>query len=194
MEQSRAADLAEQQVAQILAAAEAAAEQIERDALEQAQAELESVRGRVNAELTRARQQAAALEERARERALELEEDSRRQAEWRLGDAERRAAQIGDQTRRSVEGRVDRAEHAGAEMVGHAEALSEGLRRLGELLTEQGERILRDASRARKQLRAQMEAAIEGDGPPPPSRDRPRGAPPKRRRDELAPPAWVDRP
>jgi hypothetical protein len=173
MEQSRAGEFAAQQVNAIIEAAEAAAEQIERDALERAQAELESVRAQAEQELAQARARTAALEERARERAMELEEDTVREAERRLSEAERKAAQVKERTRRSVEGRVDRAEAAGAEMVAHAEALSAGLRRLGELLTEQGERILRDTRTARQQLRAQMDSAIEGHVPAPPSRDRP---------------------
>ena len=173
MEQSRAGEIAAQQVNAIIEAAEAAAEQIERDALERAQAELESVRAQGKQELAQARARTAALEERARERVIELDEDTVREAERRLAEAERKAAQVKERTRRSVEGRVERAEAAGAEMVAHAEALSAGLRKLGELLTEQGERILRDTRTARQQLRAQMDSAIEGHVPTPPSRDRP---------------------
>jgi hypothetical protein len=173
MEGSRTAEVAAQQVNAIIAAAESAAEQIERDALERAQAELESVRAEAGQELAQARARTAALEERAMERALELEQDSVREAERRLSEAERSAAQMAEKTRRGVEGRVERAEAAGAEMVAHAEVLSAGLRRLGELLTEQGERILRDTRSARRQLRAQMDSAIEGHVPEPPSRDRP---------------------
>jgi hypothetical protein len=173
MEQSRAGEIAAQQVTEIVKAAEAAAEEIERDALERAQAELESVRAQAEQELAQARARVAALEERARDQAIELEADSVRDAERRLGEVERRAAEVAERTRRQVEGRVERADVAGAEMVAHAEALSAGLRKLGELLTEQGERILRDTRTARKQLRAQMDSAIEGHVPAPPSRDRP---------------------
>ena len=49
-------------------------------------------------------------------------------------------------------------------MVGHAEALSDGLRGLGELLTDQGERLLREVRAAGRELRARLEAAIKGDG------------------------------
>jgi hypothetical protein len=131
------------------------------------------MRAQVQQELAIARSRTAALEERAREQAIELEEDAAREVERRLSEAERTATQVAERTRREVEGRVERAEAAGAEMVEHAEALSAGLRRLGELLTQQGERILRDTRNARRQLRAQMDSAIEGHVPVPPSRDRP---------------------
>jgi hypothetical protein len=130
----------------------------------------------------------AALEERARDRALELEDDTRREVERRLTEAKDKAAAVKERTRRSVDGRVERADAAADEMVAHAEAVSAGLRKLGELLTEQGERILRDTRSARKQLRAQMDSAIEGHVPAPPSRDRPAApaepdARPRRHRD-----------
>ena len=173
MQQSRAGEIAAQQVTEIVKAAEAAAEQIERDALERAQAELESVRAQAEQELAQARARVAALEERSRDRALELEDDTEREVERRLSEAQEKAAAVKERTRRSVDGRVERADTAAAEMVAHAEAVSAGLRKLGELLTEQGERILRDASSARQQLRAQMDSAIEGHVPAPPSRDRP---------------------
>jgi F0F1-type ATP synthase membrane subunit b/b' len=173
MQQSRAGEIAAQQVTEIVKAAEAAAEQIERDALERAQAELESVRAQAEQELAQARARVAALEERSRDRALELEDDTKREVERRLSEAQEKAAAVKERTRRSVDGRVERADTAAAEMVAHAEAVSAGLRKLGELLTEQGERILRDTRSARKQLRAQMDSAIEGHVPTPPSRDRP---------------------
>jgi F0F1-type ATP synthase membrane subunit b/b' len=173
MQQSRAGEIAAQQVTEIVKAAEAAAEQIERDALERAQAELESVRAQAEQELAQARARVAALEERSRDRALELEDDTKREVERRLSEALEKAAAVKERPRRSVDGRVERADAAAAEMVAHAEAVSAGLRKLGELLTEQGERILRDTRSARKQLRAQMDSAIEGHVPAPPSRDRP---------------------
>jgi hypothetical protein len=105
---------------------------------------------------------------------------------------------------------VDRAEAAANEMIGHAEALSEGLLKLGELLTEQGERILGDVRAARRQMSANLTAAIEGEGAPPESNGEPADpapTPPLRRNgegsgrfvresertdDELAPPSWVE--
>jgi vacuolar-type H+-ATPase subunit E/Vma4 len=199
MSESKAAELASQQVGSILEAAEAAAEQIRQEA-----------RDEVGAELAHARQRAAELEQRARDQAIEFDQDSRREAERVVADARRRAKQIRDQTKRSVAGRVDRADAAAAEMVGRAEALSDGLTKLGELLTEQGERILRDVRAARRELRAQLDAAIEdgGGAPAAPSEEpaEPASPSPRRRRngsgrfvrgerpaEELAPPSWVER-
>ena len=200
MSESRAAELAAQQVESILEAAEAAAEQIKQEAREE-----------VAAETAGARQRAAELEQRARDQAMEFDEDTRREAERLLDDAQRRATQIREQTKRSVAGRVDRAEAAANEMVGHAEALSEGLLKLGGLLTEQGERILRDVRTARRQMRVNLTAAIEGEGAEPAANGEPAEeapTPPLRRNgersrrivreaaraadDELTPPAWVE--
>jgi hypothetical protein len=199
MSESRAAELAAQQVESILQAAEAAAEQIKEEAREE-----------VAAETAGARRRAQEVEQRARDQALEFDADTRREAERLMEDAQRRANQIREQTKRSVAGRVDRAEAAANEMVAHAEALSDGLLKLGELLTEQGERILRDVRSARRQMRANLDAAIEGNGPapaPPDGDAEDESTPPLRRNgertrrfvreperaeDELAPPSWVE--
>jgi hypothetical protein len=195
MSESKAADLAAQQVEQIIEAAEAAAEQIRQEA-----------RDEVAGEVAAARQRAAQIEQRARDQAIEFDDDSRREAERLVAEAQRRSRQIREQTKRSVAGRVDRADAAANEMVGHAEALSEGLLRLGELLTEQGERILRDVQSARRELRARLEATIEGEQdaaapersvPPSPAPRRPNGSRSGRfareRSGEPAPPEWVER-
>jgi hypothetical protein len=201
MSESKAAELAAQQVESILAAAQEAAEQIKQEARDQ-----------VAAEVAGARRRAAELEQRARDQAIEFDEDARREAERMLADAQRRATQIRAQTKRSVAGRVDRADAAAAEMVGHAEAISDGLLKLGELLTEQGERILRDVRAARRELRVQLDADIEGEAAPAPSEAEAEAEPPAPLRrngersgrfvraadaadtagDELAPPAWVE--
>jgi hypothetical protein len=198
MSESKAAELAAQKVEEILATAEAAAEQIRQEARDQ-----------VAGAVAEARQKAAQIERRARDQAIEFDADSRREAERMVAEAKRRAAQIRGQTKRSVAGRVERAEAAANEMVSHAEALSDGLLRLGELLTEQGERILRDVQAARRDLREKLQLAIEGrDGAAPeagaereerPAARRANGA--RRGRvergtsgsDELAPPEWVER-
>ena len=92
-------------------------------------------------------------------------------------------------------------------MVGHAEALSDGLRGLGELLTDQGERLLREVRAARRELRARLEAAIKGDGaaqarsgPSEPPEPRRANGPQRGRfvrggeSEDLAPPSWVEYP
>jgi hypothetical protein len=151
MGESKAADLAAQRVETIVAAAQEAAEQIRQEARDQ-----------VAAEISEARKRAAEIEQRARDEAIEFDADTRREAEQVIADARRRAAQIREQAERSVAGRVERADAASAEMVGHAEALTQGLLQLGELLTEQGERILRDVQTARRGMGAQLKAAVRG--------------------------------
>jgi hypothetical protein len=151
MSESKAADLAAQRVEAIVAAAQEAAEQIKQEARDQ-----------VAAEISDARKRAAEIEQRARDEAIEFDADTRREAERVIADARRRAAQIREQAKRSVAGRVERADAASAEMVGHAEALTQGLLQLGELLTEQGERILRDVQTARRGMGAQLKAAVRG--------------------------------
>jgi vacuolar-type H+-ATPase subunit E/Vma4 len=179
MSESKAAELAARQVEEILTAAEAAAEQIKQEAHDE-----------VAGAVTEARQRAAQIEQRARDQAIEFDEDSRREAERVLAEAKRRAKQIREQTKRSVAGRVERADAAADEMVGHAEALSDGLRGLGELLTDQGERILREVRAARRELRARMEAGIEGDADAPARREPPAARPQREpdRRDSSEPP------
>jgi len=195
MSDSSAADLAARQVESILEAAEAAAEQIKQEA-----------RDEVLAETAGARRRAAELEQRARDQAIEFDADARREAERLLADAQKRATQIREQTKRSVAGRVDRADAASAEMVSHAEVLSEGLLKLGELLTEQGERILRDVRTARREMRANLDAAIEGGAPRAEREPAGDAEPVPLRRnsarraaraaskpdDDLTPPAWVE--
>jgi hypothetical protein len=126
----RAADLAAQQVEQIVQAAEQAADRIK----EEAGAE-------------------------ARREALRELESARKEAKDRLEEAEKESAQIREQTMRAVEGRVAAAENAAAEVLEDARSLHSGMRRLGEALNEQAERMLRDVQAAHRQMQASLRVA-----------------------------------
>jgi hypothetical protein len=133
----------------ILAEAEASAERIREDARIEARAMLDEGRRRAEAELEHARRQA-----------LELHRDTKAEADRMLRQAHEQALRSREQTRRAIAGRVEKAEAAAAEVLDDALALSEGLRRLGNLLAEQGEDILRDIKRARREMRERLEVPV----------------------------------
>jgi len=143
-----AAERASREVESIIAAAEAAAEQLKADARSEAKEVLGE--GRRRAE--------QALEE-ARTHAIEIDRVARRKAKQHLGEAEKDSAQIREQTRRATEGKVLEAEKAAAQVLEEARTLSTGLRRLGESLSDQGERILRDVQAAHKRMQADLRVA-----------------------------------
>ena len=117
-----------------------------------------------------------------------------------------------EQTRRAVEGRVAGAERAAADVLKEAQALSGGLRQLGQSLEEQADRILRDVQAAHRRMQADLRVPVGrraagvvlvGPGhtrraPTSPSR-RAREAPPRRRPeggpanpfDDLEVPGWT---
>jgi len=156
---SRAAELAAQQVEQIVAAAQAAAEQIRADAerkMEERRASMEAelaekqasiegelakIRGDAEAEaqevLRRARDESAKARERAQAEAIKLGEDSRKEATERVAEAEK----------------------AADEALADARAISGGLRRLGQSLEDYAERILRDVQAGHRRLRGDLRIA-----------------------------------
>jgi hypothetical protein len=152
---SRAAEIAAQHVESIVAAAEAAADEVRRQAEEQAEA--------IRAE---GRREAEAELERARAEALKLGQDARREAENMRTDAQKESDQIREQTRRAVEGRVDLAEERAAAVMKEAETLSTGLRRLGDALSEQGGRILRDVEAAHRRMQADLQVSAGDEREP----------------------------
>jgi hypothetical protein len=189
---SRAAELAAEQVESIVSAANAAAEELKEAA-------------RLEAEALRARGQEEAVAEldEARKRVLQLGEEARREAQTLREDAEKESAQIRDQTRRAVEGRVAAAEEVAAEVLAEARTLSSGLQRLGELLGDQGERILREVQAAHRRMQADLSVARpEGESrrePLPPRReaatprlDRPRRPARRNPIEDLDVPGWVE--
>ena len=93
-----------------------------------------------------------------------------RSASWKLRaspprtlveDAHKESVQIREQTQRSVDGRVAAAEKAAAEVLEEARTLHDGMRRLGETLTDQAERMLRDVQAAHKQMQADLRVSAD---------------------------------
>ena len=76
-----------------------------------------------------------------------------------MEDAQKESDQIREQTQRAVEGRVAAAEKAAAEVLEEARTLHNGMRRLGEALTDSAERILRDVQAAHKRMQADLRVA-----------------------------------
>jgi hypothetical protein len=193
---SRAGELAARQVESIVTAAEAAAEEVKREAERKAE---EIRRG--------ARKDAERELEQRRTEAVQLGKDARRDAKGLVEEAEKESAQIREQTRRATEGRVAEAEKRAAQVMSEAETLSDGLRRLGESLTGQGERILRDVQAAHRRMQADLrigpsDSDIESEpasertrtraaSPPAGERGRPAGR--RNPLEDLEVPRWVGR-
>jgi hypothetical protein len=160
---SQAALLASQQVESIVAAAQGAADEITR----QAQAEAEQLRAAAQAEAehatAEAQRQAAAAGLDARKSANNLLEEARTEAE-----------QTREQARRAAESRVAAAEEAAEQVLSEAKVLSTGLRRLGESLSEQGERILRDVTAAHRRMQGDLRVGPSEEPRPRRSETRPR--------------------
>jgi hypothetical protein len=151
---SRASEIAAQQVESIVSAAQAAADQLRGEAERQA------------AELRAAGERDAARQlDKARAEALRLGQDARREAEKLLADAEHDAQQTREQTRRQVQGRVAAAEEAASQVMEEAQVLSSGLQRLGQMLGNQGERILRDVQAAHRRMQSDLH--VEPEPAPP---------------------------
>jgi hypothetical protein len=71
------------------------------------------------------------------------------------------AATIGDRARSEATKRVAGAKEAADEALAEARAVSSGLRQLGESLTAQAERILRDVQTAHRQITSDLRVATE---------------------------------
>jgi hypothetical protein len=142
---SQAALLASQQVESIVSAAQGAADEITRQAQLEAEQLLAGAREEADHAVAKAQREATALGKEARESAEGLVEGARHDAE-----------QTRDQARRAAESRVAEAEKAAEQVLSEAKVLSTGLRRLGESLSEQGERILRDVSAAHRRMQGDL--------------------------------------
>ena len=209
---SRAAELAAQQVEQIVAAAQEAAEQIRaeaedvrKEAREQGKRDAQRIRQKAKDE-----SEAELME--SRKQAVMLGQDARQEAEATIKDAQEESERVREQTRRAVEGRVAGAERAAAEVLKEAQALSGGLRQLGRSLEEQADRILRDVQAAHRRMQADLRvqsgdelpassssgrgtrAVPAEDEPAPPAREaapRRRGDRPSNPFDDLEVPGWT---
>jgi len=131
---SRAADLAAQQVETIVAAAQAAAEQIK----EEAQREAKDDRHRAERDAERIR------------------EEGKRDADQQLDLARKEAVRIDDAASTRASERVKAAQEAADEALTEARAVTTGLRRLGESLSSQADRILRDVQAAHRRISSEL--------------------------------------
>jgi hypothetical protein len=162
-----AADRAAAQVEQIVAASQAAAEQMLKEARAEGRELVAAARASAEDEL-----------ERARKEAILLGEEAKRDADELLTDAKREAEALRSQTDDAVAGRIAAAEKAAAEVLAEARALTGGLRQLGRSLEEQAERILRDVSAAHKRMQADLRVGPSlGSPEPAPARTRPEDRP-----------------
>jgi cell division septum initiation protein DivIVA len=154
------ADLAAEQVESIVAAAQEAAEEIRK----QAKLEVQEGEKRANQDAdtirAEARRDATRELDSARRKAARLGEDARQEANTLLEESRAEANELREHTRQEVAGRVEGAEQAAEEVLAEARALSTGLRRLGQSLGEQAERILRDVQAAHQRMRADLRAPV----------------------------------
>jgi F0F1-type ATP synthase membrane subunit b/b' len=156
---SQAALLAAQQVESIVAAAQGAADELTR----QAEAEAEQIR-------TEARKQSEHELAEGRRQATALGKEARETADTVLKEARHDAQQEREQAHRAAEARVAAAEKAAEDVLAEAKVLSTGLRRLGESLSEQGERILRDVTGAHRRMQADLRVGPAEEPAPTPRR------------------------
>jgi hypothetical protein len=131
---SRAADLAAQQVETIVSAAQAAAEQIKEEA----------------------RHKAAEERHRAEREAERIREEARRDVEQQADLARKEAVRMSEEARKRAAARVQGAQEAADEALAEARAVTTGLRRLGESLSSQADRILRDVQAAHRRISAEL--------------------------------------
>ena len=131
---SRAAELAAQQVEQIVAAAQGAADEI--------RAEAEGAR--------------KAARDKGKREAEQIRQKAKEESEAELMESRKQAVKMGQQAREEADGRVAGAERAAADVLKEAQALSGGLRQLGRSLEEQADRILRDVQAAHRRMQADL--------------------------------------
>jgi hypothetical protein len=154
--QSRAAELAAEQVESIVEAAQHAADEIRAKATREAgertrDAEREAQRIRANATGEAERR----LGE-AQEQAISRIDDAQQEADKLLADSRRRASE-----------RIEGAQRAAAEALAQSEAVIEGMRQLGQTLEGQAQRMLRDVQAGHRQLLADLRAPTADTGSSP---------------------------
>jgi hypothetical protein len=134
---SKAAEMAAQQVEQIVEAAQLAADRLEGEAAR----EIAERRREVEKEGDRIRTEA------------------QREADKARDDARVEALKITEEARKAAEERIAAAEKAADEALADAKAMSTGLRRLASHLEHQAEQILRDVQAGHRQIRADLRVA-----------------------------------
>lgn len=136
---SRAAEISARQVESIVSAAEIAAEGLRGDARRDAELMRRKAEAEVEEILAAARREGERLLEEARQRVAELEREGRREL----------AAQR------------ESARHAADDMLAEARAVHSGLRQLGNSLSSQAERMLRDIQATHRRMEGQLRAPVE---------------------------------
>jgi hypothetical protein len=119
-----------------------------------------------------------------------------------IEEARAEAVRVGSAAREEAQQRIAEARAAADDALGDARAVSEGLRKLGDMLGGHSERILRDVSTAHRELAQQLRVASgnasarasggraeqNGGNGEPEGDDRPR----RGRLEGLEPPSWID--
>lgn len=162
----RAADIAAETVARLVAQAEATVERM----AEEARAELAEIRAQAEREAEEARA------------------TGRRDAEASLADARTKAIQLGEDARKEAKARVEEAAEAADRVLSEARALSSGLRQLGSALTNHAERILKDVQAGHRRMQADLRLPDGGAAPAPRARRSTGGGSPF---EDIELPEWV---
>jgi vacuolar-type H+-ATPase subunit E/Vma4 len=160
--------------------------------------------------------EARAVRDTAKEEADEVRKTARDEAEKLVEDARKQALEVNAQARAEAQQRIAAARQAADDSLADARAISDGLHKLGDLLTGHSERILRDVTNAHRGMAANLRVAA-ADASAGPERTRPRqlergaepdepangngessgeGARERPRRSgapEFDPPTWVDK-
>ena len=175
---SRAAEIAAQQVESIVAAAQAAADQLRLEAQRDSEAMIAAGEQEAAQHLDRAKAEAIRLGQDASRESEQLRTEAQRAATELRENAEREAAELRERNRAEVQERVAAAEQAAEQVLEEARTLSGGLRQLGQMLGNQGERILRDVQAAHKRMQSDLRVAPgPAPSPPPARRSAPRATP-----------------
>lgn len=167
---SRAAEIAAQQVESIVAAAQAAADQLRLEAQRDSEAMIAAGEQEAAQHLDRAKAEAIRLGQDASRESEQLRTEAQRAAAELRENAEREAAELRERNRAEVQERVAAAEQAAEQVLEEAKTLSGGLRQLGQMLGNQGERILRDVQAAHKRMQSDLRVAPGPAPSPAPSR------------------------
>jgi vacuolar-type H+-ATPase subunit E/Vma4 len=129
----------------------------------EAKSETDALRSRT-AKATAAERKAAADEARLARDTAKAEVDemlttARQEADRLVEEARQQATEVGSQARAEAQERVASARQAADEALADARAISDGLHKLGDLLTGHSERILRDVTNAHRGIAAHLRVA-----------------------------------
>lgn len=129
----------------------------------EAQQEVDELRAEAAAELEKLRSEAEAEiregREAARTEAQKAIDDAHAEAKRLVEEATAEAADIGAKAREEAQERIRAARGAADDALADARAVSEGLRKLGDMLGGHSERILRDVTGAHRRLAEELRIA-----------------------------------